>query len=129
MSQSQTTQPARQADRRKSPRLPARGRLLACLVESDRPLRIREIGFGGFATETVEPLPLSVLHHVQFTARDDKSAILPALSLHSWPSCLSDGTPCFVTGFEFRPDEPAEAQQIVKMLIEKVTATGLYTDE
>jgi hypothetical protein len=31
--------------------------------------------------------------------------------------------------FEFRPDEPAEAQQIVKMLIEKVTATGLYTDE
>lgn len=129
MNQQQTPQPARQADRRKSPRLPVRGRLLACLVETDHPLRIREIGFGGFATESVEPLPLSVLHQVQFTSVDDKSAVIRAQSLHSWPSCLSDGTPCFVTGFEFRPDEPAEAQQIVKMLIEKVTAPGLYTSE
>jgi len=126
---SQTSQPARQQDRRKSPRLPVRGRLLACLVESDRPLRIREIGFGGFATETVEPLPLSVMHQVQFTAQDDKSAVLRAQSLHSWPSCLSDGTPCFVTGFAFVPDKPAEDQQIVRMLIETVTATGLYNDD
>jgi hypothetical protein len=125
----QTSQPARQQDRRKSPRLPVRGRLLACLVESDRPLRIREIGFGGFATETVEPLPLSVMHQVQFTAQDDKSAVLRAQSLHSWPSCLSDGTPCFVTGFAFVPDRPAEDQQTVKMLIETVTATGLYSDD
>ena len=125
----QTSQPARQPDRRKSPRLPVRGRLLACLVESDLPLRLREIGFGGFATETVEPLQLSVVHQVQFTAQDDKSAVLRAQSLHSWPSCLSDGTPCFVTGFEFVSNKSAEAQQVVKMLIEKVTATGLYTDE
>ena len=128
MSQQQTTEHVRQVDRRKSPRLPVRGRLLACLVETDHPLRIREIGFGGFATETVEPLPLSVLHQVQFMSQDDKSAVLRALSLHSWPSCLSDGTPCFVTGFEFRPDEPTEAQRIVKMLIETVTAPGLYTE-
>ena len=125
----QMPQPARQQDRRKSPRLPVRGRLLACLVESDRPLRIREIGFGGFASETVEPLPLSVMHQVQFTAQDDKSAVLRAQSLHSWPSCLSDGTPCFVTGFAFVPDKPAEDQQIVRMLIETVTATGLYNDD
>jgi hypothetical protein len=129
MNQQQTPQPARQVERRKSPRLPVRGRLLACLVESDRPLRIREIGFGGFATESVEPLPLSVLHHVQFTSQNDESAVLPALTLHSWPSCLSDGTPCYVTGFEFRPDEPAKAQEIVQMLIETVTAPGLYTAE
>ena len=128
MSQQQTTQQARQVDRRKSPRLPVRGRLLACLVETDHPLRLREIGFGGFATETVGPLPLSVMHQVQFMSQDDKSAVLRALSLHSWPSCLSDGTPCFVTGFEFRPDEPTEAQRIVKMLIETVTAPGLYTE-
>lgn len=129
MNQQQTPQPGRQVERRKSPRLPVRGRLLACLVEKDLPLRIREIGFGGFATESVEPLPLSVLHRVQFMAQDDKSAVLRALSLHSWPSCLSDGTPCYVTGFEFRPDEPVEGQEIVKMLIEKVTAPGLYTNE
>jgi hypothetical protein len=129
MTQPQTPQPARHGERRKSPRLPVHGRLLACLMESDRPVRIREIGFGGFATETVEPLPLSVTHRVEFTAVDDKSAIVRAQSLHSWPSCFEDGTPCFVTGFEFRPDEPTQAQQAVKMLIEKVTAPGLYTKD
>jgi len=69
------------------------------------------------------------MHQVQFTAQDDKSAVLRAQSLHSWPSCLSDGTPCFVTGFAFVPDRPAEDQQTVKMLIETVTATGLYSDD
>ena len=118
----------RRPERRKSPRLPVRGRLLACLLEADRPVRIREISLGGFATETVEPLPISVRHDVRFTARDDKSAVISAVSLHSWPSCLSDGTPCFVTGFEFRPDDPDKAQQTVRMLIEKVTAVGLYND-
>ena len=123
--QSATHQP----ERRKSPRLPVRGRLLATLLDADRPVRIREIGFGGFATETVEPLPTRVMHDVRFTAHDDNSAIIRALALHSWPSCASDGTPCFVTGFEFKPEQPAEAEQAVKMLIEKVTSIGLYAKE
>jgi hypothetical protein len=123
------SQPAtHQPERRKSPRLPARGRLLATLLAADRPVRIREIGFGGFATETVDPLPTSVMHDVRFTAHDDISTVIRALALHSWPSCASDGTPCFVTGFEFQPEKPAEAEQAVKMLIEKVTAVGLYTE-
>jgi hypothetical protein len=129
MTQLQTPQPARTEERRKSPRLPVHGRLLGCLMEQDRPVRIREIGFGGFATETVEPLALSVMHQVRFTAHDDTSAVVRAYSLHSWPSCFSDGTPCFVTGFEFRPEEPGKAQQAVKMLIDNVTAPGLYTKD
>jgi hypothetical protein len=124
----QSAQPAdRQPDRRKSPRLLVRGRLLGCLLETDRPVRIREIGLGGFVTETIDPLPVSVRHEVRFTTEDDESAVIAAVSLHSWPSCASDGTPCFVTGFEFRPDDPVEAQRVVRMLIEKVTAVGLYT--
>ena len=129
MNQPQTPQPARAHERRKSPRLPVNGRILGCLVDADHPLRIREIGFGGFATETVEPLQVRVMHEVRFTARDDNSAVLRAQSLHSWPSCANDGTPCFVTGFEFRPEDEEQAQQAVKMLIEKVTAVGLYSDD
>jgi hypothetical protein len=128
MSQQPQMPAERRPERRKSPRLPVRGRLLACLVETDRPLRIREISLGGFATETVEPLPVSVRHDVRFTARDDKSAVISAVSLHSWPSCSSDGSPCYVTGFEFRPENPDEAHHTVRMLIEKVTAVGLYHD-
>lgn len=115
-------------ERRRSPRLPVRDRILGCLVETDLPVRIREIGFGGFATETVEPLPLKEINDVRFTAEDDKTAVLRAQSLHSWPSCTDAGVPCFVTGFEFRPDDPIEAERIVKMLIEKITAVGLYGD-
>jgi hypothetical protein len=106
-----------------------RGRLLATLLEADRPVRIREIGFGGFATETIEPLPTRVMQDVRFTAQDDMSADIRAIALYSWPSCASDGTPCFVTGFEFKPVEPAQAELAVKMLIEKVTAVGLYKTE
>ena len=126
----QSPQPAeRRPERRKTPRLPVRGRLLGCLLEVDRPVRIREISMGGFATETVEPLPVSVRHDVRFTAEDDKSAVIAAVSLHSWPSCASDGTPCYVTGFEFQPADPVVGQQTVRMLIETVTAVGLYTNE
>jgi hypothetical protein len=128
MSHPQAPAAATRPERRKSPRLPARNRILGTLLNMDRPVTIREIGFGGFATETVEPLPISELHDVQFTARDDKTAVLRAQSLYSWPSCLDDGSPCYVTGFEFRPEEPDEAQAIVRMLIEKVTAVGLYDD-
>jgi hypothetical protein len=121
---SQTSEP----ERRKSPRLPVRGRILGVLLDSDLPVRIREIGYGGFATETVEPLPISVLHTVRFTAKDDRSAILRAESLHCWPSCANDGSPCYVTGFEFRTDEQTETKWLVKMLLEKVTSIGLYDD-
>lgn len=125
----QPAQPAQShADRRKSQRLPVRGRLVGCLLEIDRPVRIRDIGFGGFATETIEPLPVRATHAVQFTTQDDSTAVIPAVSLYSCPSCSSDGTPCFVTGFGFRPDEAPETTQAVQMLIEKVTAVGLYRD-
>ena len=126
----QPPQPAdRQLDRRTAPRLPVRGRLLGTLLDVDWPVRIREISSGGFATETIEPLPVSVRHDVRFTAEDDESAVIPTVSVHSWPSCASDGTPCYVTGFEFRPDDGAEVGQAVQMLIDKVSAVGLYTNE
>lgn len=130
MSQPQPPGPTRATapDRRKSPRLPVRDRILGCLVEADRPVRIREIGFGGFATETVEPLPVKAVHDVRFTARDDRSAVLRAQSLHCWPSCADDGTPCYVTGFVFRHEDSPDARQNIQMLIEKVTSVGLYEE-
>jgi hypothetical protein len=123
----QPAQPAeRRSDRRKSARLPVRGRLLGTLLEADLPVRIRDIGLGGFATETIEPLPVSVSNDVRFTAQDDQTAVIPSMSVYSWPSCANDGTPCFVTGFEFRPHDTAEAERDVRMLIEKITAVGFY---
>jgi hypothetical protein len=92
-------------------------------------VKIREIGVGGFAAETLEPLPLNELHVVRLLARDDTSAVVEARSIHSWPSCTDDGVPCFVTGFAFRHDDSPGTERLVRALIEKITSPGLYHDE
>ena len=113
------------AERRRFPRFRVRERLLAHLVDEDRPLRIRDIGFGGFATETIEPLAVGRIHAIRFMAQD-RTALLEAQSLHSWPSCADDGSPCYVTGFSFTTDT-ADVRERVEQLIEVVTTKGLYT--
>jgi hypothetical protein len=112
-------------DRRKHPRFPTHGRLLGWVPEAKRPVAIRDIGFGGFAAETVDPLPIGSVHHIRFTTKSDRSAVLAAKSLHCWPSCMEDGSPCYVTGFEFIA-EPPDAQRDITMLIEQVTSIGLF---
>jgi hypothetical protein len=115
------------ADRRQFPRFPVREKLIGHLVDADLPVRIRDISFGGFATETLEPLSIGAVHRVRFTSEDDRQEVLPAQSVHSWPSCTSDGTPCYVTGFSFVGADSGDRQR-VRQLIEAVTSEGLYRD-
>lgn len=127
MSQHASGSPATHAgqERRKHPRFPTHGQLLGWVPAAQRPVAIRDIGFGGFATETVEPLPVGTVQSVRFTTKTDRSTVLQAKSLHSWPSCMQDGSPCYVTGFEFVVD-PTDAQRDITMLIEQVTSIGLF---
>jgi hypothetical protein len=116
-----------ETERRKYPRFRVHERILGHLVDSDRPVRIRDISFGGFATETVEPLPVGHVEVVRFMSRDDRAELLEAQSLHCWPSCFDDGSPCWVTGFAFVGEEP-DTRARVGQLIAVVTTTGLYED-
>jgi hypothetical protein len=111
------------AERRRFPRFPVREKLLAELIEVDRPARVRDISFGGFATETREPLAVGTSVTVRFTSADDRSATVTAEPLHSWPSCDDAGAPCYVTGFAFADTAP---KQIIQQLIDTVTTPGLY---
>jgi hypothetical protein len=113
------------AERRAFPRFRVRDRILGHLIDADRPVRLRDIGFGGFATETVEPLPLGGVHPVRLTAEDDQTVTLKARALHNWPSCFDDGTPCFVTGFAFI-DNTAEDRDRIERLIGFVTSFALF---
>lgn len=114
-------------DRRQHPRFPTHGQLLGWVPAANRPVTIRDIGFGGFAAETVEPLPIGTVQSVRFTTKTDRSAVVQARSVHSWPSCMADGSPCYVTGFMFLI-EPGkdDARRDITMLIEQVTSTGLF---
>lgn len=111
------------SERRRFPRFPVREKLLAHLVEAGRPVRVRDIGFGGFATETREPLTVGEAMTVRFTSSDDRTAMVTASPLHSWPSCDEAGTPCYVTGFAFAENA---SRQVIEQLIDTVTSPGLF---
>jgi hypothetical protein len=122
-----TTTPHVTVNRRRSPRYEVRDRVVGCLQREQLPVRVRDVGLGGFAIETVEPLPIGAAHHVRFTTPDDWSAVLSAIAVNSRPSCGADGSPRYVTGFAFTPAQNGQTERLIQRLIEKVTAVRLFT--
>jgi hypothetical protein len=107
-------------ERRRHPRFPAANRLVGTLVARNLPVRIRDIGAGGFSVETMEPVSTGSTEQVRFIAIDDWSAVLEAHSLQCRPSVSASGLPMFVTGFVFA--ESDEIRRAVATLLEKVTS-------
>jgi hypothetical protein len=112
------------SERRRHPRFPAHERLVGHLTSPRLPVRVRDVGLGGFSVETVDPIETGVVQTVRFTTVDDWSALLPARSLHCRPSVASDGSPRYATGFAF-VDE-AKSLRTVQHLIEQVTSLKMY---
>lgn len=113
-------------ERRKHPRFAAAGRLAGHLLEQDLPVRVRDIGLGGFSVETMAPLPAGGEHRVRFISQDDWSTVLPAILANCRPSCAEDGSPLYVAGFAFVDDDAPETKRTVAVLLEKVTVVNLY---
>ena len=113
-------------ERRKHPRFLAAGRIAGHLIDRDMPVRVRDIGLGGFSIETMEPLEPGVEHRVRFVSHDDWSTVLPAKVANCRPSCAEDGSPLYVAGCAFAGDEKPETRRTVQILIEKVTSVKLY---
>jgi hypothetical protein len=113
-------------DRRRYPRFDATGRVVGTLLTVDLPVRIRDIGFGGFAIETVDPVTPGQLHKVRLTTVDDRSVVVEAMTLHCRPSCAPDGSPRYVTGLSFTSPESPETQRAVGLIIESVTSLQIH---
>lgn len=116
-------------DRRRFPRFPAQEMLAGHLLDQDLPVRVRDIGLGGFSIETMTPLTEGAEHEVRFISRDDWSTVLRARVANSRPSCAADGSPLFVAGCAFAAEDRPETKQTVQILIEKVTSVRLYDIE
>jgi len=123
-----TSDSRRHEERRRHPRFEVLGRLLGTIVAADLPVRIRDIGLGGFSVETVEPLETGDVQPFRFTAMDDWTAVLPARSLHCRPSIATDGSPRFVTGFEFIAEQANDAGKTIRDLITKVTSVQMFDE-
>jgi len=108
------------SDRRQHLRFPAADRLLGTLIAHKLPVRVRDVGAGGFSVESMQPLATGQVEAVQLLAADDWSAVVEAKSLYCHPSVSRDGLPLFVTGYAFVPDS-ANAETIAT-LVQKVTS-------
>jgi len=130
MSQHSRTEstPVNWTERRRTPRFEALGRVVGHLIREDLPVRVRDVGLGGFSVETMEPMETGAEHLVRFVAEDDWSATLAARSAHCHPSCADDGSPLFVTGFAFVEAHKPDTRRTVETLVEKVTSVRLYGD-
>ena len=118
-----------QPERRRYPRFGAAEKLAGHLLDQDLPVRVRDIGLGGFSIETVEPLEPGIEHRVRFVSRDDWSTVLAARCANSRASCMDDGSPIYVAGFAFTGDDRPETRRTIQILIEKVISVRLYETE
>ena len=113
-------------DRRRFPRFETMGRVVGTLLSLDLPVRVRDVGFGGFAIETVEPVLPEQIHRVRLTTSNDWSTIVDAQSLHCRPSCAADGSPRYVTGFALLTPDSPETQRGIAKVIESITSLQMY---
>lgn len=71
----------------------------------DVPLVVRDLGQGGFSTESSVPFPPGTSHHFRFTTATDTVVTLDAKAVHCrLASAAADGHFSYITGFEFHSD-------------------------
>jgi hypothetical protein len=97
------------------------GRLVAGqLVPSGAPIKIRDIGFGGFAMETSSPVRVGVILDFRFTSKDGSSFALRARVAHSRRISGAIGPIVYLSGLEFTEKPTPTGPQAANVLIEKV---------
>src|SRR5690242_11884933 len=88
-------------DRRRSHRVEVLGQLHGHLVALRVPVKVRDIGTGGFSIETPVPFPDRAPNAFRFTMADGAEAVLTAVSVRSARIDRPNEPPSYVTGFEF----------------------------
>jgi hypothetical protein len=106
------------------------GKLVAGeLVPSGAPIKIRDIGFGGFAIESTFPLEVGSVLAFRFTTSKDGSAfVLRASVVHSREVFSPLGSVVHVSGLEFA-DKQTPTDEKAEVLIDKVNWILSFYDE
>jgi hypothetical protein len=97
------------------------GQIRGQLVSLGVRLTIREIGFGGFSSESPIQFELGARHLFQFTTADNREVLVTARVVY----CRADGQflwlPMFITGFAFVDDPERDTARDVGVLIDAMT--------
>jgi PilZ domain len=117
------------SDLRRSRRLDIRKLVAGQLMPSGAPVKIRDIGFGGFALETSVPLKVGSVLDFRFTSKDGSSFVLKAAVAHSRRVSSPIGPVAYVSGLEFAGKQTPTGQRAIEILIEKVNWILSFYDE
>jgi hypothetical protein len=115
-------------DLRRSRRLDI-GKLVAGeIVPSGVPIKIRDIGFGGFAMETTFPVEVASVHDFRFTSKDGSAFSLRATVIHTRQVSSPESAVVHVSGLEFA-ERQAPSEQRADVLMDKVNWILSFYDE
>jgi len=105
-------------ERRRTPRIQVVGRLHGRSVALGLPVRIREVGFGGFSLESALPFPKGAEHLFRFTLDDGTVVEVQATSIHTMRVTTPGGL-SHLSGFAF--SHPDRSRAAIDRLMDAVT--------
>jgi hypothetical protein len=115
-------------DLRRSRRLDVGSLVGGRLVPSGAPIKIRDIGFGGFAIETSAAVRVGSILDIRLTSKDGSSFLLKAAVVHSREAPSTTGPVVYVSGLEFANTQTSTEQQ-ADVLIDKVNWILSFYDQ
>jgi hypothetical protein len=115
-------------DLRRSRRLDVGSLVGGRLVPSGAPIKIRDIGFGGFAIETSSPVLVGSILDLRLTSKDGSSFLLKAAVVHTREVSGTVDPVVYVSGLEFA-DTKASTEQRADVLIDKVNWILSFYDQ
>jgi hypothetical protein len=105
------------ADRRRSVRLDVLDHLNGQVVMFNVPVRCRDIGAGGVATESAMSFVVGSRHLLRLTTPSGVEIVIAATVTHQRPVASPTGLSQFVTGFAFVTDrDPKTAHDVERLL-------------
>jgi len=113
---------------RRSRRLDIGKLVVGHLLPSGVPIKIRDIGFGGFAMETRAPVRVGSVLDFRFTSKNGLTFVLTAEVAHSRQVSSPLGPEVYLSGLEFA-DKQAAVGQRAEDLIDKINWILSFYDE
>jgi hypothetical protein len=107
-------------DRRQAVRIAVHGNLIVEDVNGGEPLDLVDVGTGGFAVSSREPLPIDAIGSYRFATSDKKwNALFRARAVYGKVLATDGSTPArYVTGFMFVSREASAVQREIMALLD-----------
>ena len=109
-------------ERRQTVRINVGGTMNVETVTVGQPLRLVDLGTGGFAARSAAPIPLNTVAAYRFTSSDRKwTAVFRARAVHCKLQASETGALRYVTGFAFVNVESPSSQRLLMAMMDQAT--------